>query len=326
MKEKSPLAMNDASAADASPPGIVLIVDDVPENLAFLHDALDEAGYLVLVATDGESALVRARQSLPDVVLLDALMPGMDGFEVARRLKADFATRAIPLIFMTGLSDTEHIVAAFAAGSADYVTKPIRPAEVLARIAAHVRNARQMRQARNALDAFGQATVAIDARDGRLVWQTPLARQLIRAWFAPAVPGGPGVAEETPPQLLAWARATQRARQERRDPAQVVVADGSRRLLASFHDQGSDEAWLVVLREENDARALVALVEAFHLTTREAEVLYWVIRGKTNRDIGDILGASPRTVHKHLEHVFEKLGVETRTAAASMAMARLRGG
>jgi DNA-binding NarL/FixJ family response regulator len=249
-------------------------------------------------------------------------MPGMDGFEVARRLKADFATRAIPLIFMTGLSDTEHVVAAFTAGGADYVTKPIRPAEVLARIAAHVYNARQMRQARNALDAFGQATVAIDARGGRLVWQTPLARQLIRAWFA-LIP--PSAAEEAPPQLLAWARAAWQARQERREPAQIVAADGSRRLLASFHDQGDDEAWLIVLREENDARALAALMEAFHLTSREAEVLYWVIRGKTNRDIGDILGASPRTVHKHLEHVFEKLGVETRTAAASMAMSRLRG-
>jgi CheY-like chemotaxis protein/DNA-binding CsgD family transcriptional regulator len=312
--------------AEPSSSGIVLIVDDVPENLALLHDALDEAGYLVLVATDGESALVRARQSLPDVVLLDAVMPGMDGFEVARRLKADFATRAIPLVFMTGLSDTEHVVAAFSAGGADYVTKPIRPAEVLARIAAHVHNARQMRQARSALDAFGQATVAIDARDGRLVWQTPLARQLIRVWFAPAVSGGTGVAEETPPQLLAWARAARQARRERREPAPAVATDGARRLLASFHDQGGDEAWLVVLREENDARALAALMEAFHLTTREAEVLYWVIRGKTNRDVGDILGASPRTVHKHLEHVFEKLGVETRTAAASMAMARLHGG
>ena len=306
-------------------PGIVLIVDDVPENLALLHDALDEAGYLVLVATDGESALARARQSLPELILLDAVMPGLDGFEVARRLKADFATRAIPIVFMTALSDTEHVVAAFAAGGADYVTKPIKPAEVLARIAAHVRNARQMKQARNALDAFGQATVAIDARTGRLVWQTPLARQLIRAWFAPpAATGNVGGFEEAPPQLLAWAHAARQARQERRDPVQKVAADGSRRLIASFHDQGSDEAWLVVLREENDARALAALMEAFHLTTREAEALYWVIRGKTNRDIGDILGASPRTVHKHLEHVFEKLGVETRTAAAAMAMAKLR--
>lgn len=170
-------------AADANTAGIVLIVDDVPENLALLHDALDEAGYLVLVATNGESALARARQSLPDVVLLDAVMPGMDGFEVARQLKADFATRAIPILFMTGLTETEHVVAAFAAGGADYVTKPIKPAEVLARIAAHVLNARQMKQARSALDAFGQATVAVRARDGKLVWQTPLARQLIRSWF-----------------------------------------------------------------------------------------------------------------------------------------------
>ena len=115
---------------------IVLIVDDIPENLSLLHDALDESGYTVLVATNGESALPRARKSLPDVILLDAVMPGMDGFEVARRLKADFATHHIPIVFMTGLTETEHVVAAFAAGGADYVTKPIRPAEVIARILA----------------------------------------------------------------------------------------------------------------------------------------------------------------------------------------------
>jgi CheY-like chemotaxis protein len=146
---------------------VVLIIDDIPENLALLHDALDEAGYTVLVATNGESALQRARQSRPDVILLDALMPGMDGFEVARRLKADFSTQHIPIVFMTGLTETEHVVAAFAAGGADYVTKPIRPQEVLARIAAHMQNARQMKQARSALDAFGQATVALRHKDGR---------------------------------------------------------------------------------------------------------------------------------------------------------------
>ncbi|MFN4063114.1 MAG: response regulator [Parazoarcus communis] len=308
-------------AADTNTAGIVLIVDDVPENLALLHDALDEAGYLVLVATNGESALARARQSLPDVVLLDAVMPGMDGFEVARQLKADFATRAIPILFMTGLTETEHVVAAFAAGGADYVTKPIKPAEVLARIAAHVLNARQMKQARSALDAFGQATVAVRARDGKLVWQTPLARQLIRSWFETDL-GEAG--EIAPTRLLSWIHNAELARRERREITALVTADGQRRLLASFHDQTGDEEWLVVLREENDASAIEALIAAFRLTTREAEVLYWVIRGKTNRDIGEILGSSPRTVHKHLEHVFEKLGVETRTAAASMAMAKLR--
>jgi len=301
--------------------GIVLIVDDVPDNLALLHDALDESGYTVLVATSGEAAIARARQSLPDVVLLDAVMPGMDGFEVARRLKADFATRAIPLIFMTGLTETEHVVAAFAAGGADYVTKPIRPAEVLARIAAHVHNAREMRQARTALDAFGQATVAVRARDGKLVWQTPLARKLLSGWFDMT-------GEETPRRLLDWIHAARRARAERREVPSLLAADGEKRLLGSFHDQSDDDGdgeWLVVLREEDDASAVETLMAAFGLTAREAEVLQWVIRGKTNRDIGDILGTSPRTVHKHLEHVFEKLGVETRTAAASMAIQKLQG-
>ncbi|RZL07489.1 MAG: response regulator, partial [Rubrivivax sp.] len=98
---------------------VVLIVDDVPDNVAPLHDALDEAGYTVLVALDGESAIRRATQALPDVVLLDAVMPGLDGFEVARRLKAQPATAQIPIIFMTGLTDTEHLVAALEAGHED---------------------------------------------------------------------------------------------------------------------------------------------------------------------------------------------------------------
>jgi DNA-binding response OmpR family regulator/DNA-binding CsgD family transcriptional regulator len=298
---------------------IVLIVDDIPENLSLLHDALDETGYTVLVATNGESALQRARLSLPDVILLDALMPGMDGFEVARRLKADFATQHIPIVFMTGLTETEHVVAAFAAGGADYVTKPIRPPEVLARIAAHMMNARQMKQARSALDAFGQATVAVRAVDGKLVWQTPLARKLLKDYFS-------NPEEVAPEELLAWIRDANQARRCNREPRPLLVAQGNRRLLASFHDQTGDEEWLVVLREENDASAIESLIAAFRLTQREAEVLYWVVQGKTSNDIGDILGNSPRTVNKHLEHVFEKLGVETRTAAANLALGKMRGG
>ena len=297
---------------------IVLIVDDIPENLSLLHDALDESGYTVLVATNGESALQRARKSLPDVILLDALMPSMDGFEVARRLKADFATHHIPIVFMTGLTETEHVVAAFAAGGADYVTKPIRPAEVLARIAAHMQNARQMKQARTALDAFGQATVAVRASDGKLVWQTPLSRKLLKDYF------GTGE-DETPQRLLDWITEADAARRDGREPNSLLIADGTRRLLATFHDQTGDQEWLVVLREENDASAIESLIAVFRLTQREAEVLYWATLGKTTKDIGDILGSSPRTVNKHLEHVFEKLGVETRTAAANLAMSKMRG-
>ena len=95
---------------------VVLIVDDVPDNLAVLSDLLGEAGYVVLVATDGERAIETARRVVPDVILLDAVMPGLDGFETCRRLKAADETRDIPVVFMTGLTETEHVLAGFAAG------------------------------------------------------------------------------------------------------------------------------------------------------------------------------------------------------------------
>ncbi|MBL8491307.1 MAG: DNA-binding response regulator, partial [Rhodocyclaceae bacterium] len=189
---------------------------------------------------------------------------------------------------------------------------------VLARIAAHMQSARQMKQARSALDAFGQATVAVRARDGRMVWQTPLARRLMESWFSPRD-------EQAPRRLLDWIAEAEKHRREGLEPGALLAVQDSRRLLASFHDRTGDEEWLVVLREEDDAADTAALMAAFRLTQKEAEVLYWVTKGKTNKDIGDILGSSPRTVNKHLEHVFEKLGVETRTAAANLAMGRLRG-
>lgn len=208
--------------------GIVLIVDDTPDNLALLSDALDMAGYMVLVALDGASALERMQRRRPDVVLLDAMMPGLDGFETCRRIKAQAELADIPVLFMTALCDSEHVVEGFAAGGIDYVTKPIRTDEVLARVAAHLRTARSLQSARS----------------------------------VPALRPAP----------------TQAQTQE-------------------------------------------ALAQRFQLTDREVEVLQWVSCGKTNRDIGDILGLSPRTVNKHLEHVYVKLGVETRTAAAAVAIA-----
>jgi DNA-binding NarL/FixJ family response regulator len=297
---------------------IVLIVDDEPGNLSVLHDALDESGYTVLVATSGPQALERLRQMLPDIVLLDAVMPGMDGFEVARRVKADAATATVPIVFMTGLTESEHVLAAFAAGGVDYVAKPIRPREVLARVATHVHNARLQRQARNALDAFGHATLAVRLRDGRLLWQTALARSLLADYY------GEAGAEHAPGEVLRWARAQALRSQGGSPPASLVATRGAKRLTFALHEATGDDEWLVALREASDAAIVEAMTLAFRLTSREAEVLYWVVKGKTNRDIGDILGTSPATVKKHLEHVFTKLGVETRTAAANMAISRVR--
>ncbi len=314
-------------AAPAPAPGaVVLIVDDVPDNLALLHDALDESGYTVLVATSGESALTRCAAAQPDLILLDALMPGLDGFEVARRLKADGTTAHIPIVFMTGLAETEHVLAAFAAGGIDYVTKPIRPREVVARIAAHVRGARQSRQARSALDAFGHAVMTVRASDGRIVWQTPLARELLHALEASrdGGPRGSVLAEPLADWLQAQAVLAATGQLARPGGQPLVLARGGRRVSFALHESTGDDEWLVVLSERDDRAAIEQLGLALRLTAREAEVLHWVVQGKTNRDIGEILGTSPKTVTKHLEHVFAKLGVETRTAAANMALARVR--
>jgi DNA-binding response OmpR family regulator/DNA-binding CsgD family transcriptional regulator len=311
---------------DASAPR-VLIVDDVPDNLSALHDALDESGYTVLVALDGPSALARAAQAQPDVVLLDAIMPGMDGFEVARRLKADPLTAGIPILFMTGLTDTEHLVAALEAGGVDYVTKPVKPTELMARMSVHLRTARQMQQgalertqARNALDAFGYATITVRATDGRLMWQTPLARDLLRRYCGTEAP-------VTPVPVVQWLRRHLAQADAPQEPPRLSVPLGPRQLVFRLHRHVGDEDggdWLIVMEERSDEATVEQLVQAFALTAREAEVLYWVCQGKINRDIADILGASPATVKKHLERVYAKLGVETRTAATAMAMNRVR--
>jgi len=310
-----------AGALDRSAGEVVLIVDDVPDNLSLLHDALDDAGHTVLVASDGPSALARAHQARPDVVLLDAIMPGMDGFEVARRLKADPETAAIPIIFMTALTETEHVIAAFGAGGVDYVTKPIDPRQVLARIAAHTHTARVQRQARNALDAFGHATMVVRPSDGKLLWQTALARSLLREHFG-------AVGSAAPVPMIDWVRREVMAHGAGIAPQPLLTARGSRRLTLELHSMTGDDVtdepanaeWLIVAIETDDGAALEAMMKGFGLTAREAEVLYWAAKGKTNRDIGEILGSSPRTVTKHMEHILQKMGVETRTAAAAKVM------
>ena len=308
---------------------LVLIVDDVPDNLAVLHDALDESGYTVLIAINGDQALQRAAQARPDIVLLDAMMPGIDGFEVARRLKADAATAHIPIVFMTGLTETEHLVAALEAGGVDYVTKPIKPKEVLARMNVHLQGARRARQdarqagqARNALDAFGYASITVRLPEGKLIWQTALARDLLQRYCDTRAP-------ETPPVVLEWLRRhAPDARQQGIEPPALSIVQGAAGLSLRLHRQpGQDDdgdEWMIVMREVSDTAVIEAMSLSLKLTAREAEVLYWVVKGKTNKDIGEILGSSPATAKKHLERVYVKLGVETRTAAAGVALKRIR--
>ncbi len=116
----------------------ILIVDDSPMSLGVLFDFLTRAGFKVLIAKDGESAILKVKEASPDVILLDIIMPGIDGFETCRRLKANQSTQDIPVIFMTALSQTSVVVKGFELGAVDYITKPTQQEIVLARVTTHL--------------------------------------------------------------------------------------------------------------------------------------------------------------------------------------------
>jgi DNA-binding response OmpR family regulator/DNA-binding CsgD family transcriptional regulator len=278
----------------------VLVVDDAPDTLRMLCDALAQVGYTVLVARSGAEALQRLELAVPDAVLLDAVMPGLSGFDVCRQLKAEPAWAHVPVIFMTGLAETDHIVEGFGSGGVDYVVKPLKVPEVLARLSTHVRNAQATRLAREAVDVGGQGVVLLDAR-GRIAWHSPRAQ----AWLA-----GSFDADNSALDWLAQAAALGEAQRTR--------PNGERLMARLLGTAGLGETMLLLKLEAADA-SLAERVSSAALTPRETEVLSWLAKGKTNRDIGDILGMSHRTVNKHLEHIFEKLGVETRAAAAALA-------
>ncbi len=292
---------------------VALIVDDVPENLALLSDALSEAGYSVLVATDGTSALELLHRVTPDIILLDAVMPGIDGFETCRRIKEMDAVRHVPVMFMTGLTETEHVVKGFESGGLDYVTKPIEPAEVLARVATHIRNARMLAQATHAIDAVSHAAVSLRA-DGMPLWQTQQAGEWLSRYF----PDDAIAPRSLPAAVRDWLQPALAAGTE--GTPLSVARDG----MALYLSLSRRRHELLLLLEEKPVEAdAAASLEQYQLTPRETDVLSWVAKGKTNRDIGEILGMSPRTVNKHLEHIYVKLGVETRSAAAALVASRL---
>jgi DNA-binding NarL/FixJ family response regulator len=282
---------------------VVQVVDDAPDTLAFLSDALDTAGYSVLVARSGEAALQTLGWVIPDAILLDALMPGVDGFETCRRIKQVPAYAHIPVIFMTALSATSDIVAGFDAGGVDYVVKPVKIEEVLARLATHVRNARVARLAREAVDVGGLGVLLLDAQQ-RVAWQSPRAT----AWLTQFVP--------VPPEHLNkhLRSVCQSLRASGEGSLQLGVQGDQELVMRWVGGSGLGETMaLLQLRRRASSRYRDA-----DLTQREAEVLSWLAKGKTNRDIADILGLSPRTVNKHLEHIYAKLGVETRSSAVAL--------
>src|SRR5262245_29000357 len=295
---------------------LVLVVDDSPDTLRMLTDAIEEAGMTVLVAREGAHALSIIERVTPDVILLDAVMPGMDGFETCRRLKRNNALVHVPIIFMTGLSETEDVVKGLEAGGVDYVTKPIVPEELIARIRVHLANARMAHSARAALDVSGRVLLAA-SQCGRILWYTRQAGRLLGGVFGKTDVDGLVLPADVQTWLLQQAPTGSASASP---PIALGRGDAPKRLQLQYIGQiTADEILLRLVEADTDSDEFV-LRRKLALTQREAEVLLWIARGKSNRDIGAILDLSPRTVNKHLEQIYNKLGVENRTSAAALAV------
>jgi DNA-binding NarL/FixJ family response regulator len=293
---------------------VALVVDDSPETLRLLTDALDGAGMTVMVALDGAAAMRIVDQITPDIVLLDAVMPGLDGFETCRRLKRDAGLEHVPIIFMTGLAETEHIVRGLEAGGVDYVTKPIAVEEMLARIRVHLANARLTQSARAALDVSGRYLLAVNSA-GKILWATPQAQKLLSDTLGPDSDDDV-VLPDPIPQWLDQARKGKPGSKA----AITAALPGDEQLRLQYMGKLGANEFLLRLARDSGTETPAEFSSELGLTTREGEVLSWLSKGKTNRDIAQILGLSPRTVDKHLEQIYSKLGVENRTAAAAIAV------
>jgi DNA-binding NarL/FixJ family response regulator len=242
----------------------------------------------------------------------------MDGFETCQRLKRDAGLSNVPVIFMTGLAETEHIVRGLEAGGVDYVTKPIVIEEMLARIRVHLANARLTQSARAALDVSGRFLLAVSGQ-GKIMWATPQAQKLL----------SDDLAAETddelvlPDAMLQWLEQAQKGKAGSKTPAMASFPNNDHLRLQYMGKLGPNE-FLLRLAKDSGTGTPAEFSSQLGLTTREGEVLSWLSKGKTNRDIAQILGLSPRTVDKHLEQIYAKLGVENRTAAAAIATSASR--
>lgn len=288
---------------------IVLVVDDSPDALSLIHDTLEAQQMDVLVALDGRQALTIAKRIRPDIILLDALMPVLDGFETCKALKEDPKLASIPVIFMTGLSDTDDIVRGLEAGGVDYLTKPIQPNELLARMRVHLSNARLSHNAQAALDTVGQLLVSFNSQ-GEVVWATPQTYALMaKARVTPE-----WQLEHLATSVKEWLTHVPEIGQRLR------LAKLEYPLSLKFLGMTEHADALMKLEDGDKLSGPELLRQKLDLTERESQVLHWIANGKTNREIAEILAMSPRTVNKHLEQIFPKLGVENRTSAAGVAL------
>jgi len=291
----------------------VLVVDDSPESLGMINMALDKASIAVLIALNGQQALNVLQQITPDVILLDAVMPVMDGFECAQKIRKILPLT--PIIFMTGLTEVEDIVKAFDAGGNDYIIKPIHPEELLVRIRQHTNSVRMLTEAQKALDTMRQYVFSVN-KSGSLLWATPQAQELLNQYQQ----------QELEPCELADTLSRWLPNGQAGHDLALPLKQQNIVLTVNYFKQTEDDEYLLKIQSPNVEIDPGLLEESLSITSREAQVLLWLAHGKTNREIAEILEMSPRTVNKHLEQLYPKVGADNRTAAASVAIQTILGG
>ncbi|HYD84811.1 MAG TPA: response regulator, partial [Opitutus sp.] len=245
--------------------------------------------------------------------LLDVMMPGIDGYETCRRIKDNDRFRDVPLFFLTALTDTVDKVKGFALGAVDYITKPIDPDEVLARVQAHLdlrslhlaleeRNEeldrevqRRIGAERSLAHALENAVVVVD-RTGIMLFRTQAAQRLLARHNR----------QLTSAELRSWFDGGARFDTQGLRITRTIDPDSPGRAMFAFDE----------IPVEPSPERLLAL----GLTPREAEILFWIAQGKTSPEIAIILDMALATVKRHVHHILGKLGVETRLAAALKAM------
>lgn len=299
----------------------ILIVDDVPDNLAVLFDLLTQRGFRVFAADSGQQAITELQSIAPDLILLDVLMPELDGFRTCERIKADPDFADVPLLFLTALGDTVDKVKGFELGAVDYITKPIRSEEVLARVNAHLdlRSLRlELEQRNEELDREMQSRLGAEqalerALDAPVLLLEPTGAVSFRTEAADALlarHGGLPAAD----QRCGWLAA---------EESEVAGSNGRLHVKRRPDPGGSGRALFLLVEKPLSGRP--QHLTALGLTPREAEILFWIAQGKTSPEVAAIVSAATATVKRHVHHILHKLGVETRFAAALKALEILRG-
>lgn len=276
----------------------VLVVDDDPRVLGLMDEKLSQAGYIVLLAQSGEMALEVMQHTVPDIVLVDAIMPEMTGWEVCEQIKQNLRFHAIPVIFMTGMTETESILKAFEAGAADYITKPFKFEEVLARVAVRLEAASRIQSAHLTLDKFGRFLFGMTQK-GTLLWATPQASEAL---------------DKLPSDTLL--KLVLPNSEVKSGTTLFTYQTQKEEYLITFIGRPAIDELIFGISSRN-SHPEKTIQTKLALSRREAEVILWISRGKSSRDIADILDISPRTVDKHIEQIYNKTGLSSRAAAAA---------